>query len=430
MNFMKRLLWEQREEVIKSSLGYICAACNQSAYYFKTKNGQVDSGKQCLICSAYKSSGILIEDFEFTLRGHLPDHYSLVDDSTEDAVSLQDVLKRFTYDNERVLDRLSILLCQPEDNYFQRFGLYKSRVDKAHIERCKEDAIRQWHDFAHELKHVRRFTHTKAVSFYENLIGSCFRQVEEKKEIFDSALTILSRGERLFRGRLVRDNAQKEVLLAAPEKELAAPPDYLATNSRMSPPGISFLYSAGDYETALAELHPFVNDTIATGQFVATRELHFFDFTLLDNITHADANILDNPNKHITFMNRYMLEALHGLISRPYRASDTSYIETQVFAEVIRTFRDGIYDGIIFGSSQRPGGLNYVLFGDRPKSGDPDDKSKDYHVAFDHETGVTFYRITGMTAEAEKLQPSSLDEMITLAPLMNTNAVIKKEQNG
>lgn len=389
---------EMREEKIQSSRGYICAECNRSAYYFCKKNSQLNSGKHCLICSEIQPDGILVEDFEFTLRGHLRDHYTLADCHSTDTIPLKDVLKRFTYDNEDFLALLTALLCQPDDTFFMEDGRYINIVDEAFIAKSRDDAIREWEKIAYELKHVRRFSHSAASGYYASLIGSCIHWVEEPKEKFNTALTILPKGEALYRGRIARNNEEKEAFLSDPVKELSAPPNHLATNNRMSPPGIAFLYTAGDVETAIAELHPFVGDTVAIGQFVTVQELRFFDFTLLDNVTFTDANILDNPVMHKTFRNRYLTKTLHHLISRPLRANDTSYIETQVFAEVIRSYTGEEYDGIIFGSTQRTGGRNYVIFG---KSSATD--SLKYHAEFNRKQGVMLYRITEMRAQAEEV---------------------------
>lgn len=402
MNLIEELLRKDREEEISSSRGYICADCNHSAYYFRTRNSPLHSEKPCILCSDCKPEGMLVEDFLFTLRGHLRDHYEPADESAENTVSLKDVLKRFTYDNEEFLEILAVLLCEPDDAFFRYDGRYKNSVDEAFIAGCREEALRLWKQLAYELKHERRFTHNKASAFYENLIASCFHEVESTR-VFNSALTILPQGEVLYRGRIARDDVQRDAFLGDPVKELSAPPEHLATNSRMSPPGISFLYTAGNKETAIAELHPFVNDTVVIGEFITTRELHFFDFTLLDNLTHTDACILDKPKKHGTFRNRYLLDSLHHLISRPFRANDTSYIETQVFAEVIRSFRRGMYHGIIFGSSQRNGGLNYVIFGDVSDTEGQTVKKKVHHVELNRGNGVTLYRITAMCAQTEEL---------------------------
>lgn len=398
---MKNMMAKMREEEIQSSRSYICAECNSSAYYFCKKNSQLNSGKQCLICSESRSNGILVEDFVFTLRGHLRDHYTLVDCHSTDTIPLKDALKRFTYDNEEFLALLAELLCQPDDIFFREDGWYKNIVDEDFIATCKDGAIQKWEYIAYELKHVRRFSHSEAASYYASLIGSCFYKVEEPQENFNAALTILQKGETLYRGRIVRNNEEKKAFLSDPAKELSAPPNHLATNSRMSPPGIAFLYTAGDTETAIAELHPFVSDIVAIGQFVTVRALRFYDFTLLDNVTYADAHILDNPKKHETFRNRYLICILHNLISKPLRANSTSYIETQVFAEVIRGYTGEKYDGIIFGSTQRPGGRNYVIFGESSATG-----GLKYHAEFNRDQSVTLYQITEMCARAEEVSYS------------------------
>lgn len=171
----------------------------------------------------------------------------------------------------------------------------------------------------------------------------------------------------------------------------------------MSPPGISFMYTAGDHETAIAELRPYVNDVIAVGIFTNTRELNFFDFTLLDDMRYIDANILENPKKDQYLQNRYILRELHELISKPFRATDTSYIETQMFAETIRNYRKGIFDGIIFGSSQRDGGLNYVIFGESSNDQYIISSANNYHVAFDSNKKVTFYQVTKLDATSKEI---------------------------
>lgn len=232
------------------------------------------------------------------------------------------------------------------------------------------------------------------------------RWTQKEKIKINQALTILQKGEVLYRGRIARTDEQKNAFLSDPVKELSAPPNHLATNSRMSPPGIAFLYTADDTETAIAELHPFVGDTVAIGQFFTTRELRFFDFTRLDDFAHADAHILEKPATDYTFKNRYLLNTLHQLIARPLRANDTSYIETQVFAEVIRGYQGEKYDGIIFGSTQRPGGRNYVIFGDIANAEDLNGKNKEYHVEFHHEIGVKLYKVAKIRAQAEEVPHS------------------------
>lgn len=398
----KEILAKAREKEIHSSRGYICAECNNSAYYFNTQNSTLHYEKPCLICSESKPEGILVEDFLPALKRHLSDHYKITGECVENTISLKEVLKRFTYDNEDFLEQLVKLLCDPSSEFFKNDGRYKDILTEDFIADCQKQAIQKWEEFAYELKHERRFTHNAATNFYVGLVSLCSRLVEKDKKEFRPALNVLPKGKSLYRGRIARDEVQKKTILEDPNKELSAPPERLATNSRMSPPGISFLYTADNFETAIAELHPFVNDTVAIAEFITTRDLNFFDFTRLDNLTHDMPTLLTNPLKDEIFKDRYFLSTLHNLISRPYRANDTSYIETQVFSEVIRNYRttEVKYDGIIFGSSQRNGALNYVIFGEVPDSESHTSKKKEYHVEFNRDKGVMMYRITAMHAEA------------------------------
>ncbi|USP13305.1 RES family NAD+ phosphorylase [Vibrio gazogenes] len=395
-------MYEHNLNEIRDSVGVICGECNQKAYYFNTRNRDFFSEKHCLICSKDKCNGILLEDFVFTLTRKLKNHYKLIKDEMSEAISLNQVLKRFTYDNEQVLKKLAHLLCQENGSYFQLEGRYISIVDDVFKEECEKESIEQWNNFSRELKHIRRFTHTGASRFYEDLIGACMYSVEKNEE-FNSALKTIKKGNIFYRGRLAKDDSHKRAISSNPEVELGAPPDFLAANNRMSPSGISFMYTASDPQTAIAELRPYVNDTIAIGEFVSTKDLNFFDFTLLDKMLPKDANILDDPINDKSFQNRYLLGSIHELISRPFRATDISYIETQMFAETIRNYKNGFFHGIIFGSSQRDGGLNYVLFGDISKDENCDEVNKDYHVELDRDLGVKFYKVVKMTASTEEL---------------------------
>ncbi|MCK6720545.1 RES family NAD+ phosphorylase [Enterobacter cloacae] len=401
MNFMISA-HESRVDEIKSSVGAICTECNQKSYYFNTKNSDFYEEKICLICSKTKLSGILLEDFLFTLTRKLKNHYELIDACQLGTFSLKDVLKRFTYDNANVLDKLSILLCQRDNTFFKLDGKYRSTVDEVFIEKCKNEAIKKWNSVANDLKHARRFTHIEASRFYESLIGSCVYRMENN-EVFNAALTTIDEGHTFFRARLVKNEFHRGSITSNPEKELSAPPNHFATNSRMSPPGISFMYTAGDHETAIAELRPYVSDIIAVGVFTNTRKLNFFDFTLLANIQHIDANILENPRGDKYVHNRYILRELHELISKPFRATDTSYIETQMFAETIRNYNKGMFDGVIFGSSQLKGGLNYVIFGESSNDQDITSSVNNYHVAFDSNKHVTFYQVNQINAISSEI---------------------------
>lgn len=399
----QNILYDYRAKEVQESVGVICKECNQTAYYFSINNTPFNCTKPCLICLKDKENGIILEDFISALSKYVKNHYVLTNKNDICATtSLKQILKRFTYDNEQVLEKLACLLCNKNNDFFKAEGFYKSTVDEVFIKKCKNEAIEKWNKLAKELKHSRRFSHVEAYEFYENLIIACRCEID-KKVIFNSALKKIETGTVFYRGRLIKNDYEKGIISSNPEVELSAPPEYLASNSRMSPPGISFMYMADKPETAIAELHPYVNDTVAIGKFVSTKELNFFDFTILDKILYRDANLLDDPQNDKYIKSRYLLDSLHELISRPFRATDTSYIETQMLAETIRNHSNSLFDGIIFGSSQLKDGLNYVLFGDSLEDSYNDQTIKDYHVKLNCEREIEFHKVSEMKATTEKL---------------------------
>jgi hypothetical protein len=396
---------EMRVKEVKNTVGTICENCNRDAYYFNTKNTKLHTKKTCLICSEKHERGVILEDFIFTLSGHIPKHYEYIEKDISESISLRKILQRFTYDDDQVLEKLTYLLCNEKPSFFKKKGKYKSSIDDALIERYKKNAIDEWHDISKEVKHTRRFTNNKATVFYESLIETCMFSVEKDDIEFNSALTKIEKGTSLFRGRIVNNDTDRNTIKLNPEKELSAPPENLAASNRMSPSGISFMYTAGDYSTAIAELRPYVSDTIAIGEFVATKDLNFFDFTLLDTMRLKEPNLLANPKNNKFFQNGYLLHQLHKLVSKPVRPTDISYIELQIFAETIRNYKDGMFNGIIFESSQRSKGLNYVLFGDYDEA----KKDKDYYVALDSDYRVEFYKVKEVITTTERVNENGAD---------------------
>ena len=109
---------------------------------------------------------------------------------------------------------------------------------------------------------------------------------------------------------------------------------------------------------------------------------------------------MENPGNIKTLKSRYLLNELHNFVSKPVRPSDVTYIDLQVFAETIRNYKDGMFDGIIFESSQRTGGLNYVIFGDYDEKKD----AKNYYVSLGTDCNVNFYKVKEALITTEKVE--------------------------
>lgn len=401
MSYMSsNYFYQIRMEAVEHSVGSICDKCNVKAFYFNTKNTDLHIEKTCLICSEKHIKGIILEDFVSTLSGHISDHYEYVENDFPELISIGEMLSRFTYDNENFIEKLIGLLCKEKPNFFKKKGRYKEVIDEDLIEIYKKKAIDEWHEISKEVKHARRFTNTKAIRFYEDLIAACMFNVEKDDIKFNSALTKIGKGASFFRGRFAKDVSHIETIKSAPQNELGAPPENLAASSRMSPSGISFMYTAGDHETAIAELRPYASDVIAIGEFISTKELNFFDFTLLEEVRIKRANILENPKDSKFIQNRYLLNELHKFVSKPVRPTEITYVDLQIFSETIRNYNNGMFDGIIFKSSQRSGGLNYVIFGDYSEA----KKSKEYYLSLDSDCKVKFYKVKEVIITTEKIE--------------------------
>ncbi|WP_265434603.1 hypothetical protein [Aeromonas salmonicida] len=117
-NMIRETIAEQDRVAIESSVGVICSRCNTSAYYFNKKNRDFNTTKKCIICMKDTETGILLEDFLFTLKGHVSDHYEICDSEDSSSVSLKVILKIFTYDHDCVISKLEELLCKEDMAFF------------------------------------------------------------------------------------------------------------------------------------------------------------------------------------------------------------------------------------------------------------------------------------------------------------------------
>jgi len=400
---LKELFDGVEEEEERNSQGVVCVACHSKLKdeLLRMKSHQeLRFNPNCMVCEKPVQKGVLIEALIEPLRKFLPNHYELAIDKGSDTKSMKCVVRRFFNDDEALLKKLiSILTKNKNDKFFKVDGHYKSTVTEDDIKKFKEEAREDWDHRANELKHTQRFTNKNAIKFYEELVAS-IRCTPDQKNEPHQALTSLPAGSIFYRGRLVTHESEKEQFSNSPQKTLGPVPLHLAGNNRLSPPGVSFMYTANDYKTVIAELHAFVGDIIAIGAFKNKKELKFFDFVKLMDMTHGLPSLISNPKKDPFLKNRYFLHDLHALMSKPFRANDTSYIEMQTFAEVIRNYEGGFFDGIIFSSSQRPEGFNYVLFG----KNETGSERIDYGLKFDEASEVDFYHVDASTLTTTKVK--------------------------
>ncbi len=252
------------------------------------------------------------------------------------------------------------------EEYFsegQEYQEHRLEFDSPEDER--EYVVAQWKLVALNLTHRQRFFNSDAQNFFAAL----FEEATNAREntLFDgqkSPTVVQPRaGLRIFRARRVDNPKERETILAAPAKELGAPPKEGAAHNRMNSTGVPLFYAATDAATCIAEVRPSIGDEVIVGQFATTKELRLFDFRGLDRPRSHSKISYFLSDYTARMRSRQLLAHLHHLISEPVRPNGHGYVVTQAMAEFLRYKCPEPFDGIIFRSVQA-GGANYVIFND------------------------------------------------------------------
>jgi hypothetical protein len=152
--------------------------------------------------------------------------------------------------------------------------------------------------------------------------------------------------------------------------DFAPPPVERALRSnRMSPAGVVMFYGSDHPKTAQLEIDDDPKLGIVVGTFRTMREAHVLDLTLLPERLGFFEQQSDSSE-----INRYALAFLHSFVEsvaakvEPGSREHIDYVPTQVVTEWFRTvfhFGKSSLDGIIYPSTQNPGGHSVVLFANR-----------------------------------------------------------------
>ncbi|RJL47142.1 RES domain-containing protein [Pectobacterium carotovorum] len=372
INFiMDSISYKLQIEEEEKATGFLCASCLiKDNDLRKDAEAKLLNSKKCSGCGQDIEKGLRLEYIAEKINKHFGKHYKIIEKkgNPDDLVSLKDIINRFIIDNEDVVKSISEILYKLNSHNFGGNLRYKNLFDQDAIRKQTSEVLDEWNKYAFELKHSMRFTNVKAINFYRNIISYGVKR-DINNEINQSPmLKIIDIGIEFYRGRRVLDDEHKKQLTLT-NKEFYAPPPERATNSRMSPPGMPFLYTATDQKTCIAELHPFAGDEIAVIKLETERPLYFFDLTRAIDVKYGPLGLIHDPSAKL-YAYRHLLSHLHDLIAQPFRATDISYTAIQAFAETVRHYefkhneKKRNFDGIIFNSTQMNGGLNYVFFGD------------------------------------------------------------------
>jgi len=131
-----------------------------------------------------------------------------------------------------------------------------------------------------------------------------------------------------------------------------------SAEGRANPRGITYLYLAGNKDTACAEARPWKGAIISVAAFNVRRELKVVDCSKDVKEKKTSIYYFEEPEPEVR--EKSVWADINKAFSKPVNPHDpeTEYVPTQVIAEL---FRNAGYDGIGYQSSLADG-LNLVLF--------------------------------------------------------------------
>lgn len=203
-----------------------------------------------------------------------------------------------------------------------------------------EELLKTWNEFSNEIKFKNRF-------HFENQLD-----LKSLKKIFTAFSLDLRRGRHFYRARISKDKKGFEI------NELGAPPSLSATNGRVNPNGISYLYVSESIETTLYETRASLLDYVTIGKFKLNKDIKVVNLDLdkYDVFEMVESDLLES------FINyRDFLLVLKNAISKSKRPSesDLEYLPIQYITEFIKSLG---FDGVYFSSTLHKDGKNLVLF--------------------------------------------------------------------
>lgn len=230
----------------------------------------------------------------------------------------------------------------------------------------------QWNFVLQELKHGRRFFSSSAQGLFDELFQGIetMKSWSEDRKQDESVVWNLPENTKLYRARIFDSLSRLKEFYAEPYKNVGPPPAGQARAGRMNVEGVVVFYGAIDPDTCLAEMRPALGGDTALIELQTTKPLRVLDFTRLQE-SHGEGLSYFQPNFDTEVERRAFLRRLHTLISQPVvPGKESDYLITQTMAEYLAHVHKEPFNGILFKSVQRAGGINIVLFSEREPGAD------------------------------------------------------------
>ncbi|MDP2045203.1 MAG: HEPN-associated N-terminal domain-containing protein, partial [Deltaproteobacteria bacterium] len=221
-----------------------------------------------------------------------------------------------------------------------------------------------WKEFVHVIKHARRYFFSvpdeqREGYYYEEIAPEEFldRLGELVTEI--GLVQELPEDTQIFR---VRVHNPKLIFHSARELGTAQNAPY---SNRMSPAGIPMFYGAFEQRTAVAETYdPSCERSITIGKWGAARKIPVLDLTRIPEVPSIFDSEKRGKRPGMIFLHEFTRELSQPIKKDGWEHID--YVPTQVMTEYFRHIYThpeyGKLLGILYNSSQRPGGKCCVFF--------------------------------------------------------------------
>ncbi|MFP8782588.1 RES family NAD+ phosphorylase [Planococcus plakortidis] len=232
---------------------------------------------------------------------------------------LQSTWNLFNVEGRLIYDLISEIC---KEKYEKNSGIFDERVGILKLfdaEFKEEYSILKnfdWTQFTEEIKHKNRF-HVKSFNTQRFL------------EIIEAATRSFKKGEIFYRARI--SNGRDTPF---PIDEMGPPPEYLATNGRVNPFGISCLYLANEQDTAIKEIRAGIHDSVTVGEFELLEDLEIVDLTILDSVSPFVAEDMERYA-----INKSHLKAIANEITKPLKGTNPNigYLPSQYISDLIKS---------------------------------------------------------------------------------------------
>lgn len=224
---------------------------------------------------------------------------------------------------------------------------------------AEEDvAFYDWQKFCQVVKEKVRYVFFRADEenkYYDNpaLVLDRIAKYVEKLNLTRQ----IDKNTKLFRCRT--HESEKWFAEAA---DFAPPPAPKSTAGRMNAAGINVFYLTLDQKTALCETDVLGRDFASIASFRVKDSIKVIDLTKIKTLKIPSIFDIENRDKRAAIK---FLQKFAETISRKANVKDIDYVPTQIITEFFRYVKNSkkqSYSGILYDSTQNPGGKCLALF--------------------------------------------------------------------